>query len=693
MVWWGCWVESGLRVAGRYRLERALGGGGFGQVWRAADLLRDRPVAVKFLHRDVAASGPVWLSKFRQEAKIAARLSHPNIAAVDDFGEYDGQWYLVMEFLQGRDLAEEIAAHPDGLAVRRVLVLAAQIADGLAAAHEHRIVHRDIKPANLMLLQGDRVKICDFGIAHIVEASASHTLEGQAGTPRFMAPEQWLGDPVDGRTDLYAFGGILYVMLTGRTAFQGPSLSAFMGQHLNAAPAPPSTTRPEIPEALDRLVLELLAKDPDQRPAQAADILARLRDIGGLPELPARPPVPRLDEPVAERRSPPERETLRTPFAPLIPRRTLKLASFVVLTVVLLFVIARIEQIGDTKFDVAFTLKGHRDDVGAVAFSPDGSKLATGSRDNTAKVWNTKTGELLTTLGGDGEDISLVAFSSDASRLIIVSADGTTRICDIESHKIVSKFGDDRGLIKWAALRPDGSRIVIARSNEALVWNVESKKVVTTLPGVDPWTRSVMFSPDGSAFATDTHTADPNVAVWSAETGVRIADIGHDPYGVNAVAFSPDGTRVATGGPDDSAKVWDVATGDRVASLAGHRSGVGSVAFSPDGSRIVTGGLDEKARIWDARTGSLVTTLKGFGANVYEVVFSPDGSTLATASGNTAKVWDPRTGDLISSSNGKTDWVPFFGDSPDVTELTYSPDGSMLAAASSNTVMLLKKQS
>ncbi|GGQ38847.1 serine/threonine protein kinase [Actinomadura coerulea] len=685
-------MESGLRIAGRYRLERAVGGGGFGQVWRAADLLRDRPVAVKFLHRDVAASGPVWLSKFRQEAKIAARLSHPNIAAVDDFGEYDGQWYLVMEFLQGRDLAEEIAAHPEGLAVRRALVLAAQIADGLAAAHEHRIVHRDIKPANLMLLQGDRVKICDFGIAHIVEASASHTLGGQAGTPRFMAPEQWRGDPVDDRTDLYAFGGILYVMLTGRTAFHGPSLSAFMGQHLNAAPAPPSTTRPEIPEALDRLVLEMLAKDPDQRPARAADILARLRDIGGLPELPARPPVPRLDEPVGERRSPRERQTpVRTPFAPLIPRRTLKLASIVVVTVIFLFVITRIEQIGDTKFDVAFTFSGHRDDVGAVAFSPDGSKLATGSGDHTAKIWDTRTGELLTTLGEYGEGIKLVAFSSDASKLIIVSADGTTRICDVESLKVVARFGGDRDLVESVALRPDGSRIVTTSGGEALLWNVESGKVVATLPKADPWYRSVVFSPDGSAFATNTLSAGPNVAVWSAETGVRIAEIGDDLYGVYAVAFSPDGTRVAVGGPNDSAKVWDVATADRVASLAGHRGGVGSVAFSPDGSRIVTGGLDEKARIWDARTGSLVTTLKGFGANVNEVVFSPDGSTLATASGNTAKIWDPRTGDLISTTDGKTDWVPFFGDSTDVTELTYSPDGSMLAAASSDTVMLLKK--
>ena len=132
--------DSGLEIAGRYRLERVLGGGSFGQVWRAVDSLRDRPVAVKVLHRDVATSDPVWLTKFRQEARIAVHLSHRNIAAVDDFGEYNGQWYLVMEFLDGVNLDQKIAKNPKGLALSRVLAMATQIAEGLVAAHEHGIV-------------------------------------------------------------------------------------------------------------------------------------------------------------------------------------------------------------------------------------------------------------------------------------------------------------------------------------------------------------------------------------------------------------------------------------------------------------------------------------------------------------------------------------------------------------------------
>jgi serine/threonine protein kinase len=256
-------------------------------VWRAADLLRDRPVAVKVLHHEVAATSPVWLSKFRQEARIAVRLSHPNITAVDDFGEYGGQWYLVMEFLEGRSLAQEISDHPEGLPLARVAALGAQVAQGLAAAYEHGIVHRDLKPANVMLLDEDQIKICDFGIAHIADASATHTLSGKAaGTPAFMAPEQWLGNAVDHRTDLYALGGILHTMLIGRPPFPGPSIPALMGQHLNITPTTLRETRPEIPDDLDRLVLELLEKEPGKRPERATDVLARLHHMAGVPAPP-----------------------------------------------------------------------------------------------------------------------------------------------------------------------------------------------------------------------------------------------------------------------------------------------------------------------------------------------------------------------------------------------------------------------
>ncbi|MEV4189095.1 serine/threonine-protein kinase, partial [Streptosporangium canum] len=270
-------MQGGSEFAGRYLLDRRLGRGSFGEVWAARDRLQTRQVAIKFLYRHIAESDPVWLSKFKQEARIAVRLKHPGIVSVDDFGEYDGQWYLVMEFLEGHDLADEIASSPHGLPVVRAVSIASQIAEALAAAAEHGVVHRDLKPGNVMLLEGDRVKICDFGIARLVDASTNNTLHGrQIGTPAYMAPEQWLAGQIDHRADLYALGGIMHALLLGRPPFSGPSVNELMGQHLNAVPTSLRELRPEIPEHLNTLVLDLLAKDPAQRPADATTALNRL---------------------------------------------------------------------------------------------------------------------------------------------------------------------------------------------------------------------------------------------------------------------------------------------------------------------------------------------------------------------------------------------------------------------------------
>ncbi|MDX6738451.1 serine/threonine-protein kinase [Actinocorallia sp. A-T 12471] len=278
-----------MEIRGRYRLEERVKGGGHGEVWRGWDLLKGRAVAVKVLHAHVAGSG-VMAAKFRQEAKIAARLAHPGITAVDDFGELgDGRWYLVMEYLAGQDLAEELEGHPDGFGVERAVSLGIQVAEALAVAHAEGIVHRDLKPGNLMLLPGDRVKICDFGIAHAKQATTEHTLSGKViGTPLYMAPEQWLGAPVDARTDLYALGGILYAFLTGEPPFLADRIEALMALHLQHAPVPLRRRRPDVTEALADLVARLLAKEPDDRPGSASEVAQLLADVRDAASPPAR---------------------------------------------------------------------------------------------------------------------------------------------------------------------------------------------------------------------------------------------------------------------------------------------------------------------------------------------------------------------------------------------------------------------
>ncbi|MGW9115120.1 serine/threonine-protein kinase [Streptomyces sp. NPDC055663] len=259
-------VEPGGRLAGRYKLATRLGRGGMGEVWRAFDEELKRAVAVKILRDGV--TGTEAISRLRREASIGARIRHSGITMVHDIGSDDDRLFIVMELLEGRDLDDLVSDAPAGLPVADAVGLATQIADALAAAHDQGVVHRDLKPANVFLHQG-RVKICDFGISRSADSTTGLTSTGLPfGTPLYMAPEQWRGQHVDERCDLYALGCILYAMLTGTPPFAGDYFT-LMRLHVDQAPQSPRAIRPEIPHALDSLVLALLAKNPQARPATA----------------------------------------------------------------------------------------------------------------------------------------------------------------------------------------------------------------------------------------------------------------------------------------------------------------------------------------------------------------------------------------------------------------------------------------
>ena len=275
-------MQAGLKLSGRYALQALLGSGGMGEVWRGVDEHLDRPVAVKVLREHLA--DPELAGRFRREARIAARLQHPGITVVHDVGSDNGQLFIVMELLHGRDLAAMLAEAPVGMPIDAAVSLTIQAAEALQAAHADHVVHRDLKPANLFVLDGGLLKICDFGIARAADATTHLTATGQAiGTPAYMSPEQCQGQQVDERSDLYSLGCVLYALLTGQPPFaEGQSLTIML-QHINAAPAAPRTIRPDIPPELDRLILQLLAKDPARRPADAGHVIAALRALRYTP--------------------------------------------------------------------------------------------------------------------------------------------------------------------------------------------------------------------------------------------------------------------------------------------------------------------------------------------------------------------------------------------------------------------------
>jgi len=287
--------SGGLPVYnGRYQLHRQLGRGGMAIVYLAHDQLLDRPVAVKVLNADFAGD-PSFVERFRREAQAAANLNHPNIVSVFDWGEENGTYFIVMEYIDGRPLDEILAAegplHPD-----RAADVATDIAAGLALAHRSGVVHRDIKPGNVMIAQpSGNVKVTDFGIAKVMGGDSELTQAGTVmGTATYFSPEQAQGKHLDPRSDLYSLGVVLYEMTVGRPPFTGDTPVAIAYQHVQEKPPPPRSMNPAIPLALEAITLKLLAKDPVLRYPSAEDLRADLRKFreGAVLPQPAPAPVP-----------------------------------------------------------------------------------------------------------------------------------------------------------------------------------------------------------------------------------------------------------------------------------------------------------------------------------------------------------------------------------------------------------------
>jgi len=270
-------LAVGSVLAGQFRILARLGAGGMGELYLADQFAVDRKVAIKIIHSGLAQLHPSMLERFKREARSLAQLSHPNVVHLYAFGETEqGHPFLAMEFVPGDTLDTVLAKRP--MSIERALTIALQIAHALSETHRRDVVHRDLKPANIMLKPAadgrDIVKLVDFGIAKAIDESGKLTQPGALfGTPQYMPPEQARGLTVDGRSDIYALGLVLYEMLAGSGPFPAKTPYDFIAQHLSARPEPPSRKRRHLPARVDALVLRCLEKAPEDR-YPTADALA-----------------------------------------------------------------------------------------------------------------------------------------------------------------------------------------------------------------------------------------------------------------------------------------------------------------------------------------------------------------------------------------------------------------------------------
>lgn len=263
---------------GRFEILAEIGRGAMGIVYKAKDPMLERTVAIKTINMSMDRDGAeMYEKRFYQEARAAGGLNHPNIVTVYDIGKTESACYMAMEYIEGAEL-RTLLLPGKPLPVPRALAIAAQVAEGLAYAHERGVVHRDIKPANIMVPESGAVKITDFGIARMRSSNVQTQTGMMMGSPKYMSPEQVIGKRADHRADIFSLGVILYEMLTGAAPFTGESVNAVMYQIVNFVPPSPSAINPAAPSALDAIVARMLAKALEERFQSAAEIARGLRE-------------------------------------------------------------------------------------------------------------------------------------------------------------------------------------------------------------------------------------------------------------------------------------------------------------------------------------------------------------------------------------------------------------------------------
>jgi serine/threonine protein kinase/WD40 repeat protein/predicted Zn-dependent protease len=707
-------VESGGGSAGLLEIPGftvlgVLGRGGMGVVYRAWQHHLNRSVAIKMVHAGAQAS-PAMLARFRVEAEAVARLRHPHIVQIHDVGQQAGSPYLVLELVEGRNLAQRVSGTPQPVAWAAGLL--ETLARAIHAAHEQGVVHRDLTPANVLLTAEGIPKITDFGLAKLIKGGGElRTQTGELlGTPSYMAPEQAASrhHAIGVATDVYALGAILYELLTGRPPFKAESPIETLRQVVSDEPVAPSRLRPKLPRDMETLCLKCLRKEPAQRYASSlalAEDLRRFQD----------------GRPILARRSTSSERAWRW------CRRNPWLAAANVAALLLTLILA----IGSTV--AAWIYRDQRDDI---QLEQERTKISLHLAGRAQREAHLELGKSLLAEGAALARSGLLGRRFDsldrlarAAPVLRVDAQGRARLPELRDHAIaamgLTDLGGRRqrkiGAVMSAACDPELARyaVVEVSSRQPVVRRLDDERELFRVPRLQEsfWSAFPNFSPDGQYLLVQYFLADvgePNglLEVWHLETRERIV---HQLVRSVAYAFHPDGRRLVFAPPGKELVVWDLVAcraverlpldfppgdlafdppGQRIAAAAAapplqvqirtldtgrvlaawtDQVGHAPMSWSHDGRLLAIGHADGRVFVWDVERGRLASVLQGHANLVVRCRFAPAGHLLATSSwdGN-MRLWDAAAGEPLFSAPG--------------AEPHFSRDGRRLAFAAGTTL-------
>ncbi len=711
-------LPAELRDHPRYRIVELIGRGGMGNVYRAEHRLMNRPVAIKLINSQLIRQ-PQAVERFRREVQAAAKLTHSNIVTAYDAEQAGDVHFLVMEFVEGTDLAS-VVKHRGPMSVAEACECIRQAAEGLQHAHEKGMVHRDIKPHNLMLSAEGQVRILDFGLAgfatetalgshvrqnvgdtHVVppsgdggyDANAAHltTAGSVMGTPDYIAPEQAKdAHSADIRADIYSLGCTLHFLLTGKPPFEADSVLAKLKAHAQQSPTALTTLRNDVPTELSQVVARMMSKNPAERFQTPADVAEALAPF-------AKPAM-----------SPPRRRA-RTLVAALWMGLVALLAGviFVQTDTGLVEIHSEVDNVkisiqqkdgGGIEFhdlqtgslvrrlssgDYEVKLKSARNDVeivnGDLKLKRWGKAVVTLRRKTDVKnlADSRMSGQAVKDVAeirrfeGHEGPVRAIAWTPDGKALLSGSGfptgDQTLRLWDSATGREIRQLTGHQGQVFAVDINRDGNRVLAACEKSIHLWDLTTGQYLRELRGHSADVTTVIFLPDGRHALSACH--DKTVKLWDLESGTEKREFTGHTGATFGLAVLPGNRQFLSGSWDGTIRLWDLETGESLRTFTGHATWC--VKMLPDGLRFLSSGDDGTVRLWEISSGKQLRKIKAHERQVFAMDVSPDGQLVASGGDGLVSLWNVETGEqLAGASHREFVWT-----------VAFAPDGKSLLSA------------